>query len=465
MSRVAAQMEKKGIPVVLESFEDEGINKTAELSFMREGVPRVREVLTPQDTSLKKFPGGFIEKFIDALTRPLTDEEKRSGTYTPPKNEGELMTGSYDEVQSYLEGKLVGHPSIGPISEMTDGLPVTPPTEERVERMLQGTSHSPDEIIEFTGWMGSSKHFATVRKVAVNSVMAGCRPEYMPVALAIAESGACVGYPGDSSFGHMYVVSGPIAKEIGMNSGFCYLAPGNPANMTLERAGTLMGINLGGAVFGINVLERTGPLHWGTIFAEDETTPWIGLNEHFGYGPDESILLSWTGKVQLIPFQNIEVKSVESLHENMTGTPEHAVAALKTLSNSNGALLSLTPDAACYWKEEYGFETMEDIQEYMYTHATWKQEDWAKNYWIQILGRGRKRGAFMERVKLRNPSDYEIDERSSTERLSRLPPDADVPKFLSPKSITVIVAGGTGNAWTWGGASNRPVAYSIDKWR
>ena len=70
-----------------------------------------------------------------------------------------------------------------------------------------------------------------------------------------------------------------------------------------------------------------------------------------------------------------------------------------------------------------------------------------------------------ERTELRNPSDYEVDERSSTERLFSLPEDADVPKFVSPRTITIIVAGGTGGAWTWGGAFGRPLAYSIDKWR
>jgi hypothetical protein len=458
-------MEKKGMPVVLESFEDDGINKTAQQSFMREGVPAVREVLTPQDTSLKKLPDGYTQKFIDALTRPLTDEEQKSGTHTPSKHEGILMSGTYDEVQKRFEGELIDHPSIGPIAEMTDGLPITPPTKRRVAQMLKGTSHEPSEPIGFEGFMGQSKHFSSVEKVAINAVMAGCKPEYMPVALTIAEAGACVGYPGDSSFGHMYVVSGPIAKEIGMNSGFCYLAPGNPANMALQRVGTLMGINLGGAIFGINVLERTGPLHWGTIFAEDENTPWEGLNEHFGYGPDESILLSWEGKVQLVPFQNIEVKSAESLRDNMLGTPDHAVAALKTLTNTHGALLSLTPDAACRWKEEYGFNTMRDLQDYLYEHVTWKQSVWAKNYWIHILGRGRQSGSFGKEKAHRNPSDYEVDERSTTERLSKLPGNADVPLFVSPRAITVIVAGGTGNAWTWGGAFGRPRAFSIDKWR
>ena len=235
MSRVAAQLEKKGMPVVLESFEDEGINITAKQEFMREGVPMVREVLTPQDTSLKKFPGDCTQKFVDALTTPLTDGEKESGTHVPPTNEGILTTGTYDEISELLEGKLIGHSSIGPIAEMTDGLPVVPPTESRVAKMLKGTSHDPEEIMEFgNGFMGHGLHYATVKKVATNAVMAGCKPEYMPVVLAIAESGACVGYPGDSSFGHLYIVSGPMAKEIGMNSGFCYLAPGNPANMALQ---------------------------------------------------------------------------------------------------------------------------------------------------------------------------------------------------------------------------------------
>ncbi|QBH12592.1 hypothetical protein DO021_20115 [Desulfobacter hydrogenophilus] len=464
MGRVAAQLEKKGMPVVLESFDDEGIVTTATQEFVKEGVPMIRQVLTPHDTSLKKFPDEYTQKFIDALTMSLTDEEKKSGIHKPSKNEGILTTGTYDEISELLEGKLEGHATIGPIAEMTDGLPVVPPTESRVAKMLKGTSRDPEEIMEFgrDGFMSHGLFYATVKKVATNAVMAGCKPKYMPVVLAIAESGACVGYPGDSSFGHMYIVSGPIAKEIGMNSGFNYLAPGNPANMSLKRAGTLMGINLAGTVFGINVLERTGPLHWGTIFAENEDTPFEGLNEQFGYGPDENILLSFSGKVQLLPFQNIEVKSGTSLHEVMTGTPEHAVAALKTLTSVNGALLTLTPDTARYWKEHYGFKTIADIQEYMYTHVTWKQADWAKNYWIQILGRGKQETPFSDQD---NPADYQLDKRSSSERLSKLPADADVPKFSSPKAITVIVAGGTGDAWSWGGAFGRPIAYSIDKWK
>ena len=487
-SRVAAQIEKRGLPVVLETFNDEGIKGIAKESFMREGVPAVREVFTPPDTTLRVLPKEYIPKFIDALTRPLTNEEKKSGTYTPPKHQGVLMTGTYDEIQKYYEGELVAHPSIGPIAEMTDGLPVTPPTEERVAEMLKGTSHSPDEIIEFRGFMGGgAKRIATVKKVAINAVMAGCKPEQLPAVLAIAEAGACVGYPGDSSFGHMFVVSGPYAKEIGMNSGFCYLAPGNPANMALQRACTLMGINLGGCKHGVNCLERTGPLHWGTTFAENEDSPWEGLNEHFGFDADESVLLAWGGKVQLIPFQNIEVKSAETLQHNQPGTPEHAIAALKTLTNVEGTILAFTPDTARFWSKEYGFKTMRQLQDYMWDNVTWKRGEWVKNYWFWAHGGVRRlRGGppgfgpppgggppGFRPPPGGGPPGFGPPPGGGMKRGSRLlnidhyklPDDAEVPKFRSPEDITIIVAGGTGDAWTWGGAFGRPQVYSIDKWR
>jgi hypothetical protein len=149
----------------------------------------------------------------------------------------------------------------------------------------------------------------------------------------------------------------------------------------------------------------------------------------------------------------------------MTGTPEHAVAALKSLTNLEGALFSLTPDAARYWKEEYGFETIEDLQEYLYTHTTWKQKDWAKNYWIHTLGQGLQRGSYGTSSVKEIPEDYRVDQRSSIAKLKDLPPETDVPKFDSPKAITIIVAGGTGDAWSWGGSFGRPFAYSIDKWK
>jgi len=408
-----------------------------------------------------------ISKFIDALTIPLTGDEMKSGTYIPPKHEGILMTGTYDEVLKAFTGELRWGPfGGGPWAEMTDGLPIVPPTEERVAAMLQGTSHDPDETIRFTGFMtgggrkdagkgktgGTSQgvqHIATVKKVAINAVMAGCKPEDMPVVLAIAESGACVGYYGESSFGHMYTVSGPYAKEIGMNSGFGFLNPGNPANTRLQRACTLMGINLGGSKPAINNNERTGTLHWGTTFAENEDSPWPGLNEYFGYSPDESVLLAWDHKVQLVPFQQIEVLSAVGPRQDPIAP---VLTALGTLTNDKAAIVLFTPDTADSWAGRLGFETRQELQDYIWENVTWKKGVWMNNYWFRLFHKSKidrnPRGS-----RMLNPDYYD------------LPDDADVPMFLSPEAITIIVAGGQGNAWAWGGADKLPRVISIDKWR
>ena len=427
---------------------------------LHSGVPSLRRVPCPADTALTRLPAEYIPKFIEALTKPLTEEEKKSGIYNPPIPPRIAMTGTLDEVQSYFEGDLVAHRNGGPWGRMNDGLPIIPPTEERVARMLRGTSHSPDEVIRFGVNLGfehgrTGRYLATIEQIAVNAVMAGCKPEYMPVVLAIAETGACIGGASDSSMGNMYVVSGPIAKDIGMNSGVDFLESGNPANMALERVAQLMGLNLGHRTNGISNIERTGNIYWGTTFAENPYTPWDTLNVHYGYDADESVLLFWSGKVTLVPFQNIEVKSTTTLEENQVGTPAHALAALKTLTNLRGAILNFTPDTAWLWAEKYPdiAGTMESLQNYIWDNVTWRAGDLYQNYWfvthhedLKILPR--ERG-----TKQLNPDHLE------------LPDDAQVPMFDSPDDITVIVAGGTGPAWTWGGCFRKPQVLSIDKWR
>ena len=186
-------MEKKGIPVVLETWDFEDIKGISQRAFMFEGVPEVREVFTTPDTALTSLKE-FIPGFIEALTRPLTEKENKSGTYKPPKPPRIATTGTYTEVQEYFEGDLTRFPpGKAPVALMTDGLPVAPPTEQLVAEMLTGTSHSPDEIVNPK--MGPEELIATVEGVAINAVMAGCKPQYMPVLLAMAELGACVGCP------------------------------------------------------------------------------------------------------------------------------------------------------------------------------------------------------------------------------------------------------------------------------
>lgn len=156
----------------------------------------------------------------------------------------------------------------------TDGLPVVPPTEARVLAMLDGTSRKPDEVL---GAMPPNLDPCTVEKVAINAVMAGCRPDYMPVLLAAMEAvlddDFCLhGVLATTRYvGPVVIVNGPVARRIGMNSGVNALGQGNRANATIGRAVQLAIRNIGGGKPGeIDRATLGTPGKYTFCFAEDE---------------------------------------------------------------------------------------------------------------------------------------------------------------------------------------------------
>lgn len=452
MGRVAAQIEKRGIPVVLETWDFEDIRGIAQKAFLKEGVPRVREVFTTPDTTIRSLKE-FIPEFIDALTRPLDEQEKWSGKLIPDKPARIAMKGTYREVQEYFEGDLTRFPAgRAPIALMTDGLPVTPPTEDLVAEMLEGTSHSPDETIDIkNSFNGEFERIATVEKVAINGVMAGCKPEYMPVLLAMAELGPSMGSPSDCSSGAMYVVSGPIASNIGMNSGISYLSPGNPANMSLTRACALMGINLGGCLIGASSIGRIGNNIWGLTFAESDLSPWEGLNVDEGFDQEESVLTSWGGFVQLMPACSGNVRNPTDLMEFQNSSPEHLVSALRTCTENLGSMVLLTPDTANFWRERFGFTSAKQLKDYLYDNVTFTRKELGEHYRFFAL----KEEALQNPRGSRKLNPDHID----------LPDDELVPFIMrGPETIKILVAGGEGFAWGWG-SGWVPQSTSIDKWR
>ena len=159
----------------------------------------------------------------------------------------------------------------------TDGLPVTPPTDERVIAMLKGTTRRPDEGI---GKIPPFLADCTVEKVAINAVMAGCKPEYLPVLLAALEAAlepvfTLHGVLATTYFSSpIIIVNGPIAKKIGMNSGINALGQGNRANATIGRALNLIVLNVGGGRPGEADRSTLGaPSKYTLCFAEDESNP------------------------------------------------------------------------------------------------------------------------------------------------------------------------------------------------
>ncbi|MEL7546131.1 MAG: redoxin domain-containing protein [Pseudomonadota bacterium] len=184
----------------------------------------------------------------------------------------------------------------------SDGLPLVPPTPERVMRMLSGTHRGAQDVVAV---LPPHMGVATIEKIAINAVMAGCKPEYMPIIIAAIEA-ACT----DEFNIHgvmattmgatpVMVVNGPIRDQVGMNAGLGALGTGNRANATIGRAVRLAIRNIGGAKPGET--ERStlsNPMKFTMCFAEhEERSPWEPLHVERGFAPDDSVvtLFAMTG--------------------------------------------------------------------------------------------------------------------------------------------------------------------------
>jgi hypothetical protein len=174
-----------------------------------------------------------------------------------------------------------------------DGLPLVPPTVERVERMLQHCGRAADEVVASVA-PGFGE--ATVERVAINAVMAGCRPQYLPVLLAAVEAVAerrfnLQGIQATTNPATPWIlVNGPIAAEIGMNARLNCLGQGNTANATIGRALRLVLQNIGGALPGeMDRATHGQPGKFTFCCAENEReNPWTPLHADRGIAPGAS---------------------------------------------------------------------------------------------------------------------------------------------------------------------------------
>jgi hypothetical protein len=183
----------------------------------------------------------------------------------------------------------------------TDGLPVVPPTEARVLRMLEGTTRAPDEVV---ATVAPDLVDVTVEKVAVNAVMAGCRPEHLPWVLAAVEAVCTDAFnihgvlATTMPVGPVIICSGPGTRAIGMNSGGNALGQGNRANITIGRAVQLVVRNVGGGRPGeIDRATHGNPGKVSFCFAEDDVdSPWTTLAESRGIPSGTDALTVFAGE-------------------------------------------------------------------------------------------------------------------------------------------------------------------------
>ena len=179
--------------------------------------------------------------------------------------------------------------------EWSDGLPVVPPTEQRLAAMLRATRRDAEEVI---GTVPPLMAPATVRAIALHTVMAGCKPEYLPVVIGameclLEERFNLVLLQATTSAGAPFVLAnGPYAREIGLSGGMGCFGPGHRANATIGRALRLMMMNLGGGIPGVTALSGFGgPWRYTYCIAEnEEESPWPSYAQACGFDPGANVV-------------------------------------------------------------------------------------------------------------------------------------------------------------------------------
>jgi hypothetical protein len=287
----AVAIEDQHKPVV--GLVNSGFANDGESAARAKGMPHLRLVSTRvpcESTIIADIEAGIDEAWDDiirALTGPLSAEEQNPGMERGEKPERLIFTGSLEEVNRFFYRR-----------GWTDGLPIIPPTEEAVQEMLTGTDLPADHLL---GRLQSRLGKATIEKIAVNAVMAGALPTYLPVLIAgtinLLESEP--GFAGFTTFGFstgswspFWIINGPIRHQINVNCSSGAFSPGNMANAVIGRAMGLIVKNIGGVRKGIEDMGVMGnPMKYTLVIAEnEEESPWEPLQVELGYHPEDSTI-------------------------------------------------------------------------------------------------------------------------------------------------------------------------------
>jgi hypothetical protein len=213
--------------------------------------------------------------------------------------------------------------------EWSDGLPVVPPTEDRLAAMLAATPRDADECI---GVVPPLMAPATVRAIALHAIMAGCKPAYLPVVIGAMEClledrfNLLLLQATTSAGAPFILVNGPYAKEIGLHGGMGCLGPGFRANATIGRALRLLMMNLGGGIPGVAALSGFGgPWRYTYCIAENETeTPWPSYAAAHGFGSDDDVITA------------IPLEGPVLVWDDASEAPERLVVAIADMMSAIG---------------------------------------------------------------------------------------------------------------------------------
>lgn len=431
---------KYGVPTV--ALHTDKFDRVVRSTTQVGGLPSLPCVFVPQPVmgksaaELKAYVDGVdpltgrpvMQEIIEGLTQGLGGRIAVAAERSTPR----LVDADTEE--NLHQAFLANH--------WTDMLPIVLPTEERVAAMLAHTEHSPDEVV---GRMQSTANRGlweyTVEKVAVNAVMAGARPEYFPVILALAASEISARSSSSSSAAAMVVVNGPIRKQIGMNWGVGAMGPYNHANATIGRAYGLLSQNLqGGSVPGETFMGSLGN-NYGynsiTLAENEDRSPWEPLHVQKGFKPgDSTVSVFWGCR-----------STTFCLGLRETYWREHVRDMLYGIDATTAPCLLLDPITARQFVERGGFDGKQELIRWLHQTARIP----AGRYWdLQLV---------QNYIYPRATFGEEPHATHLKVAASELIP------IFQEKDINVVVVGGEANGyWQMMGAHYRKTV-SVDMWR
>lgn len=367
-----------------------------------------------------------IDKVVEGLTK-WEPEIKEAGVYPPSMLSFEGK--DYDEAITNVNAGFYKN-------LMTDGFPIVPPTPERVAWMLRGTDLAPNTVV---GKIPNRGGIATVEIIAANAVMAGCRPEYMPVLLAAIEAllepelrwGAMQATTNPVT--PLLIINGPIRQELDVNYREGIFGPGFQANATIGRALRLVMMNVGGAFPGITTMATHGqPGRYSAVIGENEEAlpdGWEPLNVELGFP-------AGSNTVTVFPMQDIT-------KGGYGGLPAMAGAMRKNTQGpycfEGGEVLAVfSPDDAAWVVNGIHIErdaitidvppytTKEAVQQYLFDESQLPYEQALGGYQIES-------GLNRDKVKSGAERECFLQYEGGT-----------VPIVQSPDKIRIIVSGGAG---------------------
>jgi len=349
----------------------------------------------------------MMQAIIEGFTKPLTESEKFKGPAPEASPEPRLLKPDTEEnLQRFFKDK-----------DWTDYNPIILPTEARVAAMLKGTSRKRDEVVKTVNWPGGARPL-TVEKAAICAVMAGAKPEYFPVILAVAT--AVPFGNSTSSMSNMILVNGPVRKQIGMNSGTNAMGPHNEANAVIGRTFTLMSKTVGGLHSGVTTWSSLGNnIQYNNlcIAENEESLPegWNPFHVQMGFKPTDSVVTVGVGW-----------SNISSVGEVQRNYPANFLMRdyMRSLASSSATII-MDPTVAALLKNVQEFRTKEALSQ-------WFSDNVEKTV-ASLLGNGVGSGMV---------NSFAAQGLQPYATWVKLPPETMIKPFNNAKGIQIVVTGG-----------------------